>query len=138
MGEVDKLPLAGSAPVIQSGDEGSGPQAGSDDVGIGPPDKGWIAIRPSTLLFNNFFWFPEAFLIFWVLAALYALEDKDSGDEREKREFFPAGFTHFIKRYKTPLHAVALVLFLAFNLFQFNALHPSTCLRDSLENFALP
>jgi hypothetical protein len=77
-----------------------------------------------TLLINNFFWFPEAFLLFWLLAALYTNRDTNMEQPKVRQwEFLSGGF---IKKYKAHLLAAAVVIFVLFNLVRFNALHPRT------------
>lgn len=88
-----------------------------------------------SLLFNNFFWFPEAFLIFWILAALYEVDNRESGEEKENGGFLPAGLIQFIRKYQAPLLGIALMIFLLFNLLQFNALHPVTWTQETGQNY---
>jgi hypothetical protein len=69
------------------------------------------------LLFNNFFWFPEAFLLFWIIAAL-----SDGDDRKEKRSAIGGRIAPFVK-----LAAVlAVLLVILFNILQFRSLHPKT------------
>jgi hypothetical protein len=68
-----------------------------------------------SLLLNNFFWFPEAFLLFWILAAL----NHTGGKEQEKQALFS-------DRNKKIGAALVLLLFIVFNVVTFNALHPRT------------
>lgn len=66
-----------------------------------------------SLLLNNFFWFPEVFLLFWILAALNHVDKS----EKEKKEILSS------KHKKIGL-VFFLLLFTAFNIVSFNALHP--------------
>jgi len=73
-----------------------------------------------SLLFNNFFWFPEAFLLFWILAAL---------NDTNKREIVKKAF--FSKKNKKILIGVSIILFVVFNIIPFYSLHPKTWAQDT-------
>lgn len=77
-----------------------------------------------SLLFNNFFWFPEGFLLFWVIVAL------DTGTLNESQ-----AVTKGKKKYSKPLIAFSIVVFLAFNIVQFNTLHPNTWAQKTGEPY---
>ncbi len=64
-----------------------------------------------SLLLNNFFWFPEAFLLFWIVAAL----NHGEGDGEKKK--FP---------YTKILIGVSLLIFIVFNIVSFDRLHPES------------
>jgi len=49
-----------------------------------------------SLLFNNFFWFPEAFLLFWVLAALYDQDGLKEPFHKNKKAFLKVGLSFTI------------------------------------------
>lgn len=67
----------------------------------------------AVLLFNNYFWFPEAFLLFWILAALtYTREDTEKERTPDKRRFLAA--------------VISLAVLIIFNVISFNKLHPKT------------
>lgn len=68
-----------------------------------------------SLLFNNFFWFPEAFLLFWILAALYDTDKK----ETVKKAFFS-------RKNKKIVIGVSILIVVVFNIFTFFSLHPKT------------
>jgi hypothetical protein len=68
------------------------------------------------LLINNFFWFPEAFLLFWVLAAL---NFEDSNKAGKVRDFFST------KNKKALVIASVLVLIIAY-IDSFVSLQPVT------------
>lgn len=70
-----------------------------------------------SLLLNNFFWFPEAFLLFWVLAALNYTDRP--GIERKKLP------------YTRVLVGVFLLVFIVFNIGSFNRLHPETWAKET-------
>jgi len=69
-----------------------------------------------SLLLNNFFWFPEAFLLFWILAAL---NHTSPGPEKAKRP------------YVKILVGVSLLIFIVFNIVSFDRLHPKTWARET-------
>ncbi len=70
------------------------------------------------LLFNNFFWFPETFLLFWILAALtYTHEDNEKERTRDKRRFVTA--------------VISLAVLILFNTILFNKLHPKTWAQET-------
>jgi hypothetical protein len=72
----------------------------------------------AVLLFNNFFWFPEAFLLFWILAALtYTPEVTEKEAARDKRRFLIA--------------VISLAVLILFNIRSFNQLHPKTWARET-------
>lgn len=73
-----------------------------------------------SLLVNNFFWFPEVFLLFWILVALNYVDKSDE----EKKEILSS------KHKKIGL-AVLLLLFIVFNIVSFNALHPKTWAKET-------
>jgi hypothetical protein len=68
-----------------------------------------------SLLLNNFFWFPEAYLLFWILAALY----ENNKDEMINRKIFD-------KKYKKVLIVLSILIFISANVIQFGHLHPKT------------
>ncbi len=78
-----------------------------------------------SLLFNNFFWFPEAFLLFWIIAALYDREPKT----RKKPEQKP--FFRFTPKMVHVSLLVALLIFTGFNLMVFKPLHPLTWAKET-------
>jgi len=72
----------------------------------------------AVLLFNNFFWFPEAFLLFWILAALtYTHEDAEKEQARDKKRFLTA--------------IISLAVLILFNVISFNKLHPKTWAQET-------
>lgn len=74
------------------------------------------------LLFNNFFWFPEAFLLFWVLAAL----DVDTSPEKREK---PGRF-EFLTHNKRA-QAIAATLVMAFFMIHgFSLMHPKTWAKE--------
>ena len=79
-----------------------------------------IGIILFSLLFNNFFWFPEAFLLFWILAALNDTDKK----EIVKKEFFS-------KKNKKILIGVTIIIFIVFNIFTFLSMHPKTWAQET-------
>jgi O-Antigen ligase len=72
-----------------------------------------------SLLFNNFFWFPEAFLLFWVLAAL---------NDNPKTSPTVISATH---KKKGIITLMVLVMVLVFSIIRFNALHPQTWAQET-------
>jgi hypothetical protein len=64
-----------------------------------------IGVILFALLINNFFWFPEAFLLFWVLAALNFENNKKAG---KVKDFFST------KNKKALVIATVLVLIIAY------------------------
>jgi hypothetical protein len=64
------------------------------------------------LFFNNFFWFPEALLLFWIIVSLGKLEPG------RPRKIVKAGT------------AVAVLLFVAMNIHNFQDLHPRIWARE--------
>lgn len=75
------------------------------------------------LLFNNFFWFPEAFLLFWVLAALDA--DTAAREERKK----PGRF-EFLTHNKRALAIAASLVMTFFMIDGFSLMHPKTWAKE--------
>ncbi len=73
-----------------------------------------------SLLFNNFFWFPEAFLLFWILAALNDTNKK----EIVRKEFFS-------KKNRKILTGVSILIFVVFNIVTFFSLHPKTWAKET-------
>lgn len=69
-----------------------------------------------SLLLNNFFWFPEAFLLFWIVAAL-----NHTGPETEKKKY----------PYTKILVGVSLLIFIVFNIVSFDRLHPKTWAKET-------
>lgn len=67
-----------------------------------------LAVMAAALLFNNFFWFPEALILFWCLVAAGA------GPAPPGR-----------RRLQVP-GAIAVIIFLAANIADFWRLHPSS------------
>jgi hypothetical protein len=64
-------------------------------------------------LVNNFFWFPEAFLLFWVIVALY---NTDVSKIKGKKSIS--------LKSKGLMASIVGVIFLISNIFVFNNLHP--------------
>jgi O-antigen ligase len=62
------------------------------------------------LLFNNFFWFPECLLLFWIFLA-----GSDYWDAAERK----SGFTWIL-----------VIVFIVFNVADFPALHPKSLIRQ--------
>lgn len=75
------------------------------------------------LLFNNFFWFPEIFLLFLILAAI-----NDTEKERLIKKEIPATI-------KNILILLAVLLTLIFNMVKFNSLHPATWARETVTRY---
>jgi hypothetical protein len=73
-----------------------------------------------SLLLNNFFWFPEAFLLFWILAAL---------NDTDRNEIVKKGF--FSKKNKKILTGVSIIIFTVFNIISFYSLHPGTWAQET-------
>lgn len=73
-----------------------------------------------SLLVNNFFWFPEVFLMFWIVVALNHVDKS----EKEKKEILSS------KHKKIGL-AAFLLLFIVFNIVSFNNLHPKTWAQET-------
>jgi hypothetical protein len=73
-----------------------------------------------SLLLNNFFWFPEAFLLFWILAAL---NDDTSGKIPEK------SFLNRINKRAALIAAVFIMIL--YNLISFHSLQPATWAQEA-------
>jgi len=69
------------------------------------------------LLFNNFFWFPEAALLFWILAAL-----NDTGSKNISKRKIPFGKIGA---------AAAILIVIVSHITGFNSLHPKTWARET-------
>ena len=67
------------------------------------------------LLLNNFFWFPEAFLLFWILAALM---------ESPKEKIPEKSFLSRINKKAALIASVCIIII--YNIVSFHALHPCT------------
>lgn len=79
-------------------------------------ERAVIAAMAAVLFLNNFFWFPEALLLFWCFVALAA----PAGDDGAERH--PPG-----RRASVPgvLALATVALFVAANVAGFRALHPA-------------
>jgi O-antigen ligase len=68
------------------------------------------------IFFNFFFWFPEVLLLFWIISS-FAEEKAAVGNRigRKKKVFFAAAI---------------LLLFVSFNIFHFDSLHPKTWVKE--------
>ncbi|MCP4152991.1 MAG: O-antigen ligase family protein, partial [bacterium] len=81
-----------------------------------------------SLFFNNFFWFPEAILLFWVVVAVSVKPCSGDGvGESDKKGFFK----DFSFRKKEILVVLCLLVFIGFNVFSFSSLHPRIWARES-------
>lgn len=69
------------------------------------------------LLLNNFFWFPEAFLLFWILAAL--MENPEEKDQELKKSFLSR-----INKKAALIASVSIIII--YNIVSFHSLHPCT------------
>jgi hypothetical protein len=67
------------------------------------------------LLLNNFFWFPEAFLLFWILAALM---------ESPKEKIPEKSFLSRINKRAALIASVSIMII--YNIVSFHSLHPCT------------
>jgi hypothetical protein len=67
------------------------------------------------LLLNNFFWFPEAFLLFWILAALM---------ESPKEKIPEKSFLPRINKKAALIASVCVIIL--YNIVSFHSLHPCT------------
>lgn len=76
-----------------------------------------------TALLNNFFWFPEAFLLFWILAAL-----NDTGKK------FLVGNPQQ-GNYLKIATVVSIFIFIVFNIISFNSLHPKTWAKETRTHY---
>jgi len=76
------------------------------------PARFVLAAMAVAILFNNFFWFPEALLLFWIFVA--------SGDWIAA----PAA------KKANAWGAAVILLFVAMNIFDFKPLHPATWARE--------
>ncbi len=75
-----------------------------------------------SLLLNNFFWFPEAFLLFWIILAMEKVEENEEpavGPEKNR-----AGFLQAVTHRKAIILPVAVLIFFAANMIGFKGLHP--------------
>ena len=71
-----------------------------------------LAAIAFALFFNNFFWFPECLLLFWIFLA--------GSDRRGAPE----------RRWWSGMQWVLVIGFIAFNVADFPALHPKTLIRE--------
>ena len=71
-----------------------------------------LAAIAFALFFNNFFWFPECLLLFWIFLA--------GSDRRSVPE----------RRWWSGMQWVLVIGFVAFNVADFPALHPKTLIRE--------
>ena len=69
------------------------------------------------LLFNNFFWFPEAIILFWILTFLNFSKTK----EKEKNNFL----------YKKMILPAFLLIFIFSNIVTFNSIHPKKWAKEA-------
>ena len=69
-----------------------------------------------SLLFNNFFWFPEAFLLFWVITAV--------NHQTQKQKSHWSGTT------KKIMAGGVVLLVILFKLFSFQGLHPKSWAQE--------
>jgi hypothetical protein len=74
-----------------------------------------------SLLFNNFFWFPECFLLFWVLAAINTGPPEETQPKKKKKpvDFFST------KSLRALIIAAVMVLIFSY-LNSYSSLHPKT------------
>jgi len=72
-----------------------------------------LAAMALALLFNNFFWFPEVLLLFWIFVARV---DWTAAPAFKKRALWPAA---------------VILLFVALNVIDFQALHPRNWARET-------
>ncbi|MCP4152006.1 MAG: O-antigen ligase family protein, partial [bacterium] len=81
-----------------------------------------------SLLFNNFFWFPEAILLFWVVVAVSVKPGcVDGVGESDKKGVFK-GFSF---RKKEIIVVLGFLIFIGFNIVSFSSLHPGVWARES-------
>jgi hypothetical protein len=78
------------------------------------PEKYLLGIFLFLLIFNDYLWFPEIFLAFWLFASL--------GEKGVERPLV------FIKSFKI-FYSLGLLVFILFNLLNFSDLHPKTWLH---------
>ncbi|MCP4218288.1 MAG: hypothetical protein GY765_26870, partial [bacterium] len=83
-----------------------------------------------SLVVNNFFWFPEAFLLFWVIAALN--HNPPQGDAAQGGRFKRLSFLRVFKEkpWGRALLFLLPLLFILFNILYFTALHPVTWTKE--------
>lgn len=75
------------------------------------------------LLFNNFFWFPENIILFWLVAAVtYTQESRENG------RFL---FSKLSKNQKTYLLLAGIAVFILFNILSYNRLHPVSWAQET-------
>jgi len=76
-----------------------------------------LAVMAFALLFNNFFWFPEVLLLFWIFVAR---ADWPAAPAARKAGMRPA---------------LVILCFVAMNIFDFQALHPRNWARETSTSY---
>ncbi len=84
------------------------------------PEKWLLGIFLFLLIFNDYLWFPEIFLVFWLFAAL--------GEENEKQPLD-------LCKWPKTIYSGVFVIFIIFNLLSFSKLHPKNWAREALTSY---
>lgn len=84
------------------------------------PEKWLLGAFLFLLVFNDYLWFPEIFLVFWLFAAL--------GEKPEEH-------TPVLSKRLKAFNAGVFLLFVVFNLQNFSRLHPKTWAYETRTNY---